>query len=157
MPRKNNGMSGHTYVKDGLGILACATLNSVRPGDSDEEDCHQAAYLEGLVEHRRAESADSHTSNEILLKAMQRAMYREIRHSRPAQEQGDDFVDLVELKDFLEVNLKRLPEDQQRAVLAWANGMTAVELAVGEGVSARQMQRTVKAGVDRLRQLAAAA
>lgn len=150
---------GCVYPKDGLGVLACATLKQVlREGEEDHAaDCFQAAYLQGLRETRAAESAGTHTSAELLLKSMQRAMYRELRIARPTHLQGDEFIETIELQDFLEEYLPRLPDDQRRAVLAWAAGVSAVDQAAGEGVHKRTIYRALEAGLGQLRAFAKAA
>ena len=65
----------------------------------------------------------------------------------------DDFIRLIEARDFLRVHLPRLSDKQRRVVVAWAGGMSCREIARAEAVTEEAIHGRLSGALRRLRQL----
>lgn len=83
------GRGGHVYADDELGKLAGVVVARVRPNRSDHEsveDCWQTAYAAGLQAAHAARRSRHRTSRQILILAMQTAVYRLLRRRKDLRE-----------------------------------------------------------------------
>ena len=82
----------HQRTHDELGRLAGAVVARIRPNRSDRqssEDCWQIAYVAGLQACAAARRAHAHTSSQMLMLAMQSAVYRSLHRGRKELREAD--------------------------------------------------------------------
>ena len=80
--------------------------------------------------------------------------YSPARDPLDRESPGPHFTDVVELLDFLRVNMPRISPEQQRAVTAWSEGVDLDAFAHAEGVAAKTVRYRINTGLAKLRELA---
>lgn len=65
-----------------------------------------------------------------------------------------DSLLLIEARDFLAVHLPSLTDKQRTAVMAWACGSTASQIARDLGISRQSAHERLSEGLKRLREMA---